>query len=322
MCVLDTSPCRTDSVVAFFLVLSQPRLLRLSHDALGTVVDKMAAKDEYECDRVHPVDVQVEDVQSNDDGPEVTSQETNVEEGGAGHAEDDRSEGVEYEQEESVAREVAADSAVPGRRVESRAIEDTGLHTVDDHAEERQLAQDFVHGTFRNEELFQDVADTVESRRKKDKQVTFDGVDSHARVCTSDVVGGNKNAKTSTADDDTSVLRDVIADTEEDERDGYDHDDGPERDQLGGEDRCVAVTENDKVVSLDIKESQDDVPPAILEDHARPLLEAVAVDGVAGVDEVEQHVVEEALECWDRGSFGSEERGEGVCSGLAESDSL
>lgn len=54
--------------------------------------------------------------------------------------------------------------------------------------------------------------------------------------------------------------------------------------------------------------------PAVFPDQAPPALDAITVDGVAGIDEVEEHVVKKALKGGNRGSNIGEEVGEGVCS--------
>jgi hypothetical protein len=43
-------------------------------------------------------------------------------------------------------------------------------------------------------------------------------------------------------------------------------------------------------------------PPTILVDEAEPLLEAIAIQSVAGISYVEQDIIEECLEGRNRGS--------------------
>lgn len=106
------------------------------------------------------------------------------------------------------------------------------------------------------------------------------------------------------------------------ERDDDDHHDGPETDKVGRQDGSVSVSEDNKVVSLDIKEGQDEVSPSILDQDLGPTLEAIFVDGVGGVDNVEQDVVEKGLECRDRGALPSKEGCKGIGTSLAEGKSL
>lgn len=98
------------------------------------------------------------------------------------------------------------------------------------------------------------------------------------------------------------------------EGEGNDHNNHnrPEVDELGGEDGRVAVSENYKVVAFYIEESKDDVPPPVFDKHPTPFLEAVLVDGVGGVDEIKENVVEEGLERWYRCPLLAEEAGESV----------
>ena len=73
------------------------------------------------------------------------------------------------------------------------------------------------------------------------------------------MIGANENAKTADADKDSDDLSGVVADTEEEEGDDDDKDDGPEVDELGGEDGGVAVGEDGEVVAFDVEEGEDDV---------------------------------------------------------------
>lgn len=50
----------------------------------------------------------------------------------------------------------------------------------------------------------------------------------------------------------------MVADAEEEEGDYYYDDDGPEVNQLGAEDRCVFVREDDEVIALDVEEGKYD----------------------------------------------------------------
>ena len=106
----------------------------------------------------------------------------------------------------------------------------------------------------------------------------------------------------------------MVADAEKEKGDNDDEDNGPEVDELGGKDGCVAVSQDSEVVALDVAEGENDVLPAPCPEEAQVSLEAVAVDGVGGVDEVQEDVVEEALKGGDRGALVVEESGEGVGS--------
>lgn len=58
--------------------------------------------------------------------------------------------------------------------------------------------------------------------------------------------------------------------------------------------------------------------PAIREDQAEPFLRTVAVDGVRGVYQVQEHVVEQGLKRGDRSPLRHEQRRECVGGGNAE----
>ncbi len=51
----------------------------------------------------------------------------------------------------------------------------------------------------------------------------------------------------------------MVADVEEKKGDGDDEDDGPEVDELGGEDGGVAVGEDGEVVAFDVEKREDEV---------------------------------------------------------------
>ena len=91
---------------------------------------------------------------------------------------------------------------------------------------------------------------------------------------------------------------------------------------MGAQNCSVTVGEDGEVVALDVEEGEDDVFPAILEDDLAPLCEAILADGVVGVDDVEQHIVEEGLEGGDGGAFNDEEGGERVGACDADGEDL
>ncbi len=73
------------------------------------------------------------------------------------------------------------------------------------------------------------------------------------------MIAGEQDAHAADADEDAEDLGGVVADVEKEEGDGDDKDDGPEVDELGGEDGGVAVGEDGEVVAFDVEEGEDDV---------------------------------------------------------------
>ena len=73
------------------------------------------------------------------------------------------------------------------------------------------------------------------------------------------MVAGEQDTHTADTDEDAEDLGGVVTDVEEEEGNGDDEDDGPEVDELGGEDGGVAVGEDGEVVAFDIEEGEDDV---------------------------------------------------------------
>ena len=242
----------------------------------------------------------------------------------AGHAIQDRHHGIKEREDQRIADHIPGDGAIPRRGLEGVAVENPRLGAVDDHAPKAQLAHDLIQRTLRHEELLRHVAEAVEGRSREGEEIALELVAGGdvAAVRARDVVARDQQARPADADQDPEHLRPVVADLQKEETDRDDDDDGPEVDELGGEDGGVAVGEHGEVVALDVAEGEDDVLPAVPEHHARPAAQPVAVEGVAGVDEVEQDVVEEGLEGRDGGPFHDEEGGQGVRAGDADSEDL
>ncbi|KAH6604416.1 hypothetical protein Trco_007862 [Trichoderma cornu-damae] len=307
---------------AALLVLAQPGLLGVAEDAAGEEVDDEADDDGDKGNGVQEVDGVAKDVDADDDAPEVGRQEGDVEEGGAAHAQDERGEGVEDEEEQGVADEPAGDGAVPVGVLEGFAVKDGGLDAVDDHAEEAQEGEDVVHGPLGDEPLLEDVGDAVQGGAEEAKEIALDHVDAGAAVGAGDVVGGEEDAHAAAADEDADDLEGLVAHAQQGEGDDDDADDGPEVEQLGGQEVGVAVGQDGEVVALDVEEGHDEVAPAVLDHDTPPDAGAVPPDGDGGVDEEEQDVVEDGLEGGDVRAGVGEERGEGVGAGDAERQDL
>lgn len=71
------------------------------------------------------------------------------------------------------------------------------------------------------------------------------------------MIRGKEDAHASNADEDAQNLGPVVADAQEEEGDGDHHDDGPEVDELRGEDGGVTVGEDSKVITFDVAEGED-----------------------------------------------------------------
>lgn len=206
--------------------------------------------------------------------------------------------------------------------LEGLAVKDGGLDAVDDHAKEAHEGQDVVHGPLGDEPLLEDVGDTVERGAQQAEEVTLDHVDTRTAVGAGDVVRGQQDAHAAAADEDADDLEDLVAHAQQDEGDDDDADNGPEVEQLGGQQVGVAVGQDGEVVALDVEEGHDDVAPAVLDQDVPPDAGAVAPQGDGGVDEEEQDVVEDGLEGGDVGADVGEEGREGVCAGDAERQDL
>ena len=148
----------------------------------------MAEDDEHEGDRVKIVDVVMEDLGTNDDSPEGACQQTDVEESSGRHAEDDWCQRIEDEQQQSVADNVADDLSIPVCLLDRMAIEDSSLNAVDKHAPECELTNNFVHGSFRDQELFKSVAETVKRLSEEAEKISLEGINGRVVVIFSNVI--------------------------------------------------------------------------------------------------------------------------------------
>lgn len=152
------------------------------------------------------MDLEAEDVDADDDTPEVCGEKGDVEDGGAAHAEDDGGESVEEGKTQGVAYEPAGNVRVPSGVLEGLAVEDGGLDAVDDHTEHANVGQDVVHGSLGDEPFLEDVAGSVEGGAEESEKVSLDGVFGVSAVGAGDVVGGEEDAHASAADEDTDDL--------------------------------------------------------------------------------------------------------------------
>lgn len=232
----DLPPRRPQPVHAPLLAPPEPRLQRVAQHALAHKVNDQPADDAHKGDGVHPVDARVEDLDADDDAPEVAREQGDVEEGGRGEAEDEGGAGVEDEEAERVAGHVAADFAVvPDGRLVAVPVEDAAHGAVDDRAPEAQLAHDFVERSLAHQEFLRHVAHAVECGAHQCEEVAFELVaarDTAEAGTLRDVVGAKEDAHAADADEDADDLGGMVADVEENEGDEDDHYDGPEIDEL------------------------------------------------------------------------------------------
>lgn len=190
----------------------------------------MSNNDENKSNRVHPVNMKMEDLDSNSHTPKISSQERDVEERGRGKTEHERGERVKDTENEGIPSEVTPNLRVPNRGGKLSAVEDPSLNTIDEHSPEGQLSNNLIHGLLRHQEFLQDIGETVEGGTEECEQVALHSVGGGECVVTGQMVGAEENAHAAQADDYAGVLGDVVAHFEEDEGDDYDDDDSPEVD--------------------------------------------------------------------------------------------
>lgn len=314
--------CGSDTSDAAFLILAQPRLLGIAKQAAGQKVRDEAENDAHKGNGVEKVHRVAKDADANYDAPEIGSKERDIKHGGRAHAQNQRRKGVEEGEAESVANQPADDLRGPVCLLERVAVEDGGLDTVDDHAKEADEGEDVVHGGLGDEPLLEDVAGAVEGGAEEGEKVAFEHVGGVAAAIVGHLVGCNENAHAAAADKDADDLENLVADFEDEEGDENDADNGPEVEELRGEEVCVTVSFDGKVVALDIQRCHDDVLPAILPDCAGVGAWPVPEDEDDGVDEEEQDVVEDGLEGWDVGVVLGEEAGKGIGGSDAQREHL
>ncbi len=159
---LNPPPRCAHTINAVFLVLSQPWLPRFSKDVLANEIDDESTNNADERNWIHPMDVQMEDLHPNNRSPEVAREKGDVEESSGCKTEHDRRTAVEDQEAERVPRKVAAHfTIVPDGGLVLWAVEDTGHGTVDEHAPEPQLPNNFIERPFRNQEFLGNVAHAV-----------------------------------------------------------------------------------------------------------------------------------------------------------------
>jgi hypothetical protein len=152
--------------------------------------------------------------------------------------------------------------------------------------------------------------------RRKTKSIAY------IVVVLGDVVASDEKCKSSTCEYDASILCEVVADLENNQRDNNDHNNSPEAEKLGGQQICILVGQHDEVVALDIQEGQNEESPTIFYNHLTPFGEAILVYGEGGVYNVQQNIVEEGLESRNTRASIIDQRREGVRSSLRQSNDL
>lgn len=80
------------------------------------------------------MDVQVEDLDANNDAPEIAGKQADIEEGGRGNSEHEGGKGVKEGDADGVADYVTTYFTVPDGSAEGAAVKDASLRAVDQHA--------------------------------------------------------------------------------------------------------------------------------------------------------------------------------------------
>ena len=304
------------------LVVPQPWLLRVSQHAAAEEVSDETEDDEDKGDGVEVVNREAKDVDANDDTPKVGGEEGDVEEGGATHAKNEGREAVEEVETDGIADHPADKLRVPVCGGNGLPVKDGGLDAVDDAAKEAEERENVVNGSLGDEILLKDVADAVETGSEKSEEVSLEEVDTRTAVGAGDVVGSEKHAHTAAADEDSDDLEELVTDAEKGEGEDDDADNGPEVDELCGENVGVAVRQHGEVVAFDIQEAHYDVLPAIRYNDTEPSPRSLANPKHNGVNDEEQDIVKEGLEGGYVGTVGGEQGSESVRGRDAEREDL
>ena len=159
----DPPPRSPQPIHAPLLLPTKPRLQRIPQHALAHKVNDQPANDAHKRNWIHPMNMLVENLDADDDAPEIAREERDVEKGRGSESENHGRPGVEDHQTERVARQVASDFAVvPYGRLVAVSVEDTAHGSIDNHTPKPQLAHDFVERSLADQEFFRHVAHAVE----------------------------------------------------------------------------------------------------------------------------------------------------------------
>ncbi|KAI7973821.1 hypothetical protein EIK77_001020 [Talaromyces pinophilus] len=311
----------SNTIDAKFLVLTQPRLEGFTKFALANKVHKQTSNNHDESNRIQKMNRVVENLDTNNQTPEVHGQQGNVEECGRRDTQQDGRECVEDEEDNSVTSDITTNLSIPDSAVERATVKDGALHTVDQHTPETHLANDLVHGTLGDHVLFKQVAKGVDGAGQQSEKITFQLICGRV-IGATEVVGSNQETHSTAGNKHTKVLSNVVSDFQEGEGNNDNDNDSPETEQLGAQQRGVAVCQNHKVVALNIQEGKDEISPAIGVKKTEPFLEAIFVDSDAGIGQVEQNVDPQGLESRDTGAFHREEGRERGRANIGQSDNL
>src|SRR5215469_10152816 len=172
--MFQSPPSRSHSVNTALLILAQPRLLRITPTIVNNEIDKQTQHDQTKRNGIQPVNLEMKYLNTDHGTPKVAGEQTNVEKGRAAHAKHKRGNGVEDKEQQVEADDVTYDGARPRRVPETRAVEDAGLGTVDEHAPEGKHAHHLVHWPLTDEKLLQDVGEAVEGGAEKREEVAFE----------------------------------------------------------------------------------------------------------------------------------------------------
>lgn len=213
---LNPPPRRPYPIDASFLVPTQPRLPRLSHDTVADKINNKSTDDTDKCNRIHPMNVQTEDLHSDDGSPEVASQQRNIKKSSGGKPEHDWRAAVEYQKAQGVSNQVTADFAIiPDGGFILWTIKDARHGAVDEHTPEAQLAHNFIQGPLRHQEFLCYITHAVERCAHQCKQVPFELVtarDATETGALGDVITAEEDANATNADENADNLGRMVAD--------------------------------------------------------------------------------------------------------------
>ena len=322
--VLNLLLGREQASHAILLVQTQPGLASLGQSLTTQVVDQLTHDDQDESDGVHPMNLVVEDLDTDADTPKVHGEQRDVEEGGRRQSEHEWSQTVEQGETEGEASEVAAHLSVPDRSVVVAAFEDGALHAVNDAAVQRQLTQNLIHGLLADKVLLGGVGKAVERGAQESKEVSLQLVAARdvSPIGTGDVVRGDQDTHSTDADHDAGNLGDMVANLKEQERDNDHYHNGPEVNQLSAQHGRVLIRQNDEEVTLNITKCENDIFPAVGVDHTEPALESITVDRVRSEDTSQNDVVEQGLERRNGPAFFPKQGSESACGSVGDRKQL
>ena len=162
----------------------------------------MTNHDERERDRIHPVNMKVEDPNAYQYAPEVAGQEGDIEKCGRGESEQDGSQGIEERERECITDYIVSHRTRPCGITDGMPVEDGRLGPIDEHAPEAKLTDDLVQRPLRHQELLGQIRETIEGGAEQSEEIASNLVVGRSNVAARDTITGQQQSHSAYANQD------------------------------------------------------------------------------------------------------------------------